>query len=242
MDDQKINTCENFESFWNASKFTRFNIQEFSKAQDEFNAQMHSDSILLFPSEPYTLKQHSSKMTKITSQRKSQREFSDDALSDLDLATIFSSFNCLGNLEHRTYPSAGGRYGLEIFTILFNCKSMANTMAYYNPDIQALSPLGSAPSWAQAQEYINIETSGNPQCLILFTLFSDRITDKYQERGGRFALIEVGAALQQLSLQIAESKHLKGVAAGGLVDDYWLDVLKLDPDDSKMALGFLCGK
>ena len=50
------------------------------------------------------------------------------------------------------------------------------------------------------------------------------------------------AALQQLSLQIAESKHLKGVAAGGLVDDYWLDVLKLDPDDSKMALGFLCGK
>ena len=46
----------------------------------------------------------------------------------------------------------------------------------------------------------------------------------------------------QLSLQIAESSKLKGVAVGGMLDTIWKQNLKLDNADAQIVLGYLIGK
>lgn len=77
---------------------------------------------------------------------------------------------------------------------------------------------------------------------MVFVAFPERAVLKYGERGGRFALMEVGAAMQQLALQIAESSKLRGVAAGGMFDEVWKQTLKLENTNAEIALSYLVGK
>ena len=72
------------------------------------------------------------------------------------------------------------------------------------------------------------------------TLFPNRLTAKYGERGGRFALLEAGAVMQQLSLT-ATDLGLAGVVVGGLLDDYWLAQLGLTRTGAVVAFGYLVG-
>jgi hypothetical protein len=48
--------------------------------------------------------------------------------------------------------------------------------------------------------------------------------------------------IKQLTLQIAGSRKLKGVAVGSLLDDYWLQLLRLNKREAKIVLGYACGK
>ena len=66
------------------------------------------------------------------------------------------------------------------------------------------------------------------------------MTAKYGERGGRFALLEAGAVMQQLSLT-ATDLGLAGVVVGGLLDDYWLAQLGLTRTGAVVAFGYLVG-
>ena len=45
-----------------------------------------------------------------------------------------------------------------------------------------------------------------------------------------------------LALQIADSRSLKGVAVGGLFDDFWKQKLGLDKTKAHIVLGYLVGK
>ncbi len=76
--------------------------------------------------------------------------------------------------------------------------------------------------------------------MVIATVFADRLTDKYDERGGRFALLEAGATMQQLSLT-AVDLGLAGVVAGGLMDRYWLHRLGLGRTSARIAFGYLAG-
>ena len=40
--------------------------------------------------------------------------------------------------------------------------------------------------------------------MVVAVLFPGRLTGKYGERGGRFALLEAGAVMQQRSLKVAD--------------------------------------
>ena len=86
------------------------------------------------------------------------------------------------------------------------------------------------------------EIQGLPSLLVIFVMFPNRAVTKYGERGGRFALLEVGCAVQQLSLQIAEAPGLKGVAVGGMLDDYWKGILQLTDTPAQIVLGYVIGK
>ena len=78
--------------------------------------------------------------------------------------------------------------------------------------------------------------------LVVFVMFPERALDKYGERGGRFALLEIGAAMQQLALQLAGSSKINGVAVGGMLDGTWKQILKLQHTNAQIALGYLIGK
>jgi len=233
---------EAFELFWEASTYNQFNIKEFASIQEQFSGKEKLESLLEYPQTPKKLILPKTFVNRVSKKRKSERTFSSKPLSKRELGTILSSFYANNGMEHRTYPSAGASYSLEVFCVTNNVTGFKNKILYYNPDVHAVNIISDAPKWGELSNNVNVLTKGAPQCLIIFVLFPNRLTEKYHERGARFALLEAGAAVQQLAMQIANSKHLKGVAAGGLIDNYWLDILGLSSNEAKVALGYLCGK
>lgn len=237
-----MNSAPNYEEFWQASSYSPFNLAEMGNLQETFSGQRQQPSLLEYSAKPLPLprlKRHA--LAGIENNRKSVRQFTDNPLSMQDLSNLLSSFRALDSLEHRTYPSAGGRYGLEIFCAALHVEGLERELFYYNADLHAMSTIGKTlPSWKELSPYVNLTTNQPPQCLLIFVSFPDRLTAKYAERGGRFALIECGAAMQQLTLHIAATKHLGGCPIGGLVDRYWTDLLDLD-QTAQIMLGYGCG-
>ncbi len=231
-----------FDDFWEASCLNRFNIQEFARRQNAYNSD-DKQLILEYPTASVPLPLAKTQINKIAQKRQSGRLFSDKELSVKELGQLLSSFYAWNGLEHRGYPSAGATYTTEIFFTAFNAESFTGKTIYYDPEKHGTVVVSDkAPSWAEASKSLNMNVEGVPALLLIFVTFPKRVTAKYGERGGRFALLEAGAAMQQLSLQIAESKKLKGVAVGGMLDATWRQYLRLEESDAHIALGYLVGK
>ncbi len=231
-----------FDKFWEASSLDRFNVQEFSQRLNAYNSD-EKELFLEYPEASKSLPTSKTRINKIAKKRKSDRSFSSKELSIKELGQLLSCFYAWNGLEHRAYPSAGATYVTEVFCIAFNVESYSSKVIYYDSEKHGTVIVSdNAPTWEEASKSLNMDIKGTPQMLIVFVVFPQRVISKYGERGGRFALLEVGAAMQQLSLQIAESSKLKGVAVGGMLDTIWKQNLKLSDTDAQIVLGYLAGK
>jgi len=231
-----------FDKFWESSSLDRFNVQEFSQQLNAYDSD-EKELFLEYPEPPKSLPIAKTHINKIAKKRKSDRSFSDKELSTKELSQLLSSFYAWNGLEHRAYPSAGATYVTEVFFVAFNVEAYSGKAIYYDSEKHGTVVVTDrAPSWEEASKSLNMDIKGTPSLLIVFVAFPQRALAKYGERGGRFALLEVGAAVQQLSLQIAESSKLKGVAVGGMLDNTWKQNLKLEHTDAHITLGYLIGK
>jgi SagB-type dehydrogenase family enzyme len=233
---------ELFALFWENSKFTAANIGEFQRRIETYSGTEHDLAALQYPHQDVVLPTPRDKQYKQMLRRHSSRRFSTKPLSDGQLGSLLSAFH-RSETGGRTYASAGATYPLEIFCLINNHEGeLKRKVAYYNVDNHSLSVIGDLPAWDDYKDWLNIDTEETiPQVVFIFTLFADRALMKYGERGGRFALIEVGEALQSLSLRLVEEK-LAGCATGGLLDDRIKSLLGLEGSEALMALGFVCGR
>jgi SagB-type dehydrogenase family enzyme len=231
-----------FAKFWEASSLDRFNVKEFSQQLNAYDSD-EKELFLEYPEAPKLLPTAKTQINKIAKKRKSDRSFSNKELSIKELGRLLSSFYAWNGLEHRAYPSAGATYVTEVFCVAFNVEGYSGKVIYYDPEKHGTVVVSDkAPTWEEASKSLNIDVKGTPNLLTVFVAFPQRAIAKYGERGGRFALLEVGASMQQLSLQIAESSKLKGVAIGGMLDSIWKQNLKLGNTDAQIVLGYLVGK
>ncbi|PKL30754.1 hypothetical protein CVV43_05440 [Candidatus Saccharibacteria bacterium HGW-Saccharibacteria-1] len=231
-----------YDIFWDNTNLSRLNMAQFANQISLYQPE-YKEQMLEYPDKPNLLPLPKSKINKITKNRVSDRDFTDKVMTKKELGLIFSSFYAWNSLEHRSYPSAGATYSLEIFCISYNTEILNNKILYYDAENHGLSSTNnSAPSWKESTEPLNYNNEISPNLLVIYVIFPSRVTNKYGDRGGRFALLEAGAAMQQLSLQIAESNVLKGVVLGGLMDDFWKSKLGLKDTDAQIACGFLIGK
>ena len=231
-----------FDRFWESSSLDRFNVQEFTQQLNSYDSD-NKELLLEFPEVPQSLPKSRTNLNKIAKQRRSDRTFSDKQLSRKELGRLLSSFYAWNGLEHRGYPSAGATYVTEIFCVAFNLEGFSGKVVYYDPEKHGVVIASDgAPAWDEASKSLNMTIEGTPGLLLIFVVFPQRARAKYGERGGRFALLEAGAAMQQLSLQIAESSKLRGVAVGGILDETWKQALRLEQTDARIVLGYLVGK
>lgn len=231
-----------FEKFWTASNLDEYNSREFAQ---QLNAYEEDDKELFleYPENPVPLLRAPTRVNKVAKKRRSDRAFSGKSMSRRELARMLSSFYAWNGLEHRGYPSAGATYVTEIFGVTFDVKGLPGKIIYYDQENHGMVVVDdNAPSWDTTRPSLNIETAGVPNLLLIFAIFPERAVMKYGDRGGRFALIETGTAVQQLALQIADSSRLRGVAVGGMYDEAWKQILQLKNTDAKIALGYLVGK
>ena len=230
-----------FEDFWQASSLDQFNIQGFGALLGAYDSDEKNFG-LSFPGVPTPLSKARSSLGKIAKKRTSQRAFTDAPISEKELSQLLASFAYIDGPEHRTYPSAGATYCTEIFCVSFRAEKYEEQILYYDAESHRLVRVGKAPKWQEIKHTVNIEITGEPAAMLVLVSFPERATAKYGERGARFALLEAGAAMQQLALQIADSRSLKGVAVGGLFDDFWKQKLGLDKTKAHIVLGYLVGK
>lgn len=229
-----------FELFWENSKLNRTTIREFGERIAAY-APSPGDGPLLYPGSDRTLSTPNDPLFKLMRRRRSRREFSRKPVSERKLGSLFAAF-AASHAGGRVFASAGATYALEVFALLLSVEGDLNrTTVHYNPDNHSLSILGPAPDPDDLGKLLYMdEQIGVPPVIFLFALFSSRTTAKYGERGGRFALIELGHAVQNLALRLAH-ENMAGVEAGGVPDDEIGRLLKLDPVKAKVAMAYACG-
>lgn len=239
-----------FESFWEASSLDHFNLAEFAQAMSAFDADV-KELRLEFPGKAMPLPGRpvrgtrvvASALTRLSSRRASSRSFSRRTLSRGDASTVLAGLYAHRGLEHRGFPSAGATYVTEAFVVGFDTQGLTGEIAYYDAESHGLVTVSrDAPAWTDARAWLNVSVEAVPGLLVVLVAFPQRVTAKYGDRGGRFALLEAGAAMQQLSLAVAGSRRLKGVIVGGMLDKTWLRVLRLSHTDARVVVGYLVGR
>jgi len=237
---QDIENAPLFNLFWENSKLNSRTIVRFRKQIDDESKAIQSIPQLLYPTGDLKLKRPKDRLARLMTARSSCRAFSNKPIDENQLGSLYFAFSQRDDVT-RVLPSAGGKYPVEVYALLFNVRSKLNgNVVYYSADTHSLSVVGPCPSWDECKEGAGLELEGKPALMFVFTASPERATRKYGERGGRFILMEVGHYAQNLALRLAE-EGLGGVISGGLHDDQVRNYLRLETTNCLVALGFACG-
>lgn len=207
-----------FDVFLAASALDDASAPAFRQRADRFSPAPAAIHPLAESAEALRLDRRRAPSDKVLAARASQRTFRDGPLPERRLEALLGALRSSNpSAGRRTWPSAGGLAAVQVHVV---CRHVAGRFAAavhrYQFDDHALSPVGPVPTDAELTRMFSIADDLPP----LFVVFGVLVTDtlaKYGERGGRFALIEVGAAAQTLSLRLADV-DLCGYLLGGLLD------------------------
>lgn len=173
--------------------------------------------------------------------RKSTREFLSKALSYNLFASTLNSCRILesnGEFERRTYPSAGARFPIEIYPIIFNVEGLERGAYHYNNISNNLELLLQEDLTPIATHFVS-PFIVNPAAALILTSVIPRSEVKYGIKAYPFSLLEAGHIGQNISLSCAYH-NIGCCAVGGLVDSTVikvLDLLKNEIPLYSMALG-----
>jgi len=162
--------------------------------------------------------------------RRSARVFNDEGISvsDLSRLLLFSAGVFKTNQRvKRTYPSAGARYPLEIYPIVFKSSDLKQGIYHYNVKDHCLEMCRSGDFFPDLKKIINQELMENSALALIITAIFHRTTMKYGDRGYRFVLLDAGHLAQNIYLQ-ATSLELGCCAIGGFLDHELDELLGLD--------------
>ncbi|MFQ5753707.1 MAG: SagB/ThcOx family dehydrogenase [bacterium] len=168
----------------------------------------------------------------VLAQRRSVREFSDEALTIAEIGQILWAAQGISNQEEglRTAPSAGALYPLEIYVV------KNDGVFHYCPQDHTLVQINSMDLRRNlrqaALDQMSVEEA---PVVFVITAIYERTTNKYGERGIRYVHLDAGHAAQNILLQ-AEALHLRGVPVGAFHDRHIAQVLKLNEREKPLYL------
>lgn len=176
---------------------------------------------------------HSDEINTLLRNRRSVRKYTREPMSLIDLSyLLYSSCGLIhndGNYDNtrRPYPSAGGRYPLEVYPLILNASGLKKGLYHYNirDNVIELLLQENLSSWI-SRTFGRQDWILRSSVLIIITCVLDRNRIKYRDRGYRFSLIEAGHLGQNICL-LAEKRKLGSCALGGYIDvevDKLLDI------------------
>ncbi|HWA51792.1 MAG TPA: SagB/ThcOx family dehydrogenase [Patescibacteria group bacterium] len=171
--------------------------------------------------------------------RKSQREFTKKDIKIQDLSTLLYFSSGLkellfkGSGERRFYPSAGARYPLEIYPVIFNAESIKPAIYHYHVKSHSLEEIYSNSFVAQIIKQFNQPWIRKSSMLIVVSAVFERTDNKYGDRGLRHIFTEYGHYAQNIYL-ISQELGLGSCSIGGFIDDGLNKLLDFDPIDESV--------
>ena len=165
--------------------------------------------------------------------RRSVRSFTDKPLTLRNLSYLLYASSGLihtsgdYNNTRRPYPSAGARYPLEVYPIIYNVQGLKEGLYHFNvrDDVIEVLLQGNLSSWI-SKTFGKQDWLLRSSIIIIITALLDRCRIKYKDRGYRFTLIEAGHLGQNICL-CAEKLKLGSCCLGGYIDskvDTLLDI------------------
>jgi len=174
---------------------------------------------------------------KVLCMRRSVREFTKDPLDLSQIAQLlWAAQGVTGAEAHRTAPSAGGLYALEIYLIAANVKGLPAGIYKYECLTHEVVSLMEGDT-RQRLFRSTLEQASISQAAAIFALAGvyERISAKYGERGIRYTHMEAGHAAQNLLLQ-AVALGLGAVLVGAFDDAKVKRVLGLSKKEMPLYL------
>lgn len=142
----------------------------------------------------------------------------------------------------RAQPSAGARYPIEIYPVVFKGSDNLPTGIYhYNVKAHALDVLSQRSfSGPEIGEILNYPFAQKASCAIIMTAVFSRNQMKYGERGYRYILLEAGHIGQNFCLA-SGALGLECCGFGGTRDTEVESLLEIDGVGESVVYGLLLG-
>jgi len=174
---------------------------------------------------------------KVLCMRRSVREFAKDPLDLAQIAQLlWAAQGVTGAEAHRTAPSAGGLYALEIYLIAANVKGLpAGIYKYECLTHEVVSLIEGDMRRELSRAALDQTSLTQPAAIFALSGVYERITKKYGDRGMRYTHMEAGHAAQNLLLQ-AVALDLGAVLVGAFDDAKVRRVLKLSKQEAPLYL------
>lgn len=181
----------------------------------------------------------------LMSRRATEREFSSTPLTLDQLAQVLHACHIVDNErepERRTYPSAGARFPVEIYPIVFNVENLPLGCYHYDIAGDALEILWEKDLSSQTIEIVSPYVS-QPAVALVFTTVIARAEVKHGARAYPFSLLEAGHMAQNVSLTCTK-RGIGACPVGGFVNDTVAKIIDLTEHEIPIyvyALGSLGG-
>jgi SagB-type dehydrogenase family enzyme len=169
--------------------------------------------------------------------RRSTREFSDRTISLADASQLLWAAQGVNRPDgHRTAPSAGATYPLELYLLAARVDGLEPGMYRYRPATHDLVTTGvtvrlvDLPGVAVRQEWVT-----GAAALVVFAAAYERTSGRYASRAERYVPMEVGHAAQNLYLEAA-ALGLGTTFIGAFTDSALARVLALPAEQRPLGL------
>jgi SagB-type dehydrogenase family enzyme len=185
----------------------------------------------------------------VIASRRSIREFADTEISLEELSKILhQSYGVTGEItlqggvkqDLRSAPSAGGLYPAEVYLAVRKVTGVEPGIYHYNVPNHELEILTTAdPIDELFEACLRQEPARQASVIIIMSAVFQRTKRKYNERGYRYALLDVGHLGENIYLACT-AQELAIVTTSGFYDDQINDLLNIDGiDESAVYLAFI---
>ncbi len=159
-------------------------------------------------------------LEKVLLERRSLREYKDLPLSLSDLSQLlWAAQGMIGAGGKRTAPSAGALYPLETYVAAGNVAGLPADVYFYDPKNHQLRRVAEGdPRMELSRAALGQSPVRRAPAVLAFSAVYERTTEKYGDRGIRYAHMEAGHAAQNVYLQ-ATALGIGTVAMGAFDDD-----------------------
>ncbi len=163
--------------------------------------------------------------------RRSVRSFADKPLKLAQVSQLLLSAYGItqrrGDEDHRSVPSAGAMFPLDLYLLAHHVDSLAPGLYHFQVLDSTLELIKTGDFSEQIHEASNGQsTVGASPATLIITATYGRITPRYSDRGYQYTHMEVGAVCQNVYLQ-ATSLGLGTCAVGAFDDDAVSRLLEL---------------
>ncbi|HEX6976866.1 MAG TPA: SagB/ThcOx family dehydrogenase [Patescibacteria group bacterium] len=171
--------------------------------------------------------------------RVSTRKFTKKYIKISDLSNLLYFSGGLKQLlfkkagERRFYPSAGARYPLEIYPIVFRSENIKPGIYHYHVKSHSLEKIYDKSFFIKTIKQFNQPWIRKASLLIIVSAIFDRTESKYGDRGLRHIYTEYGHYAQNINL-IAQELGLGACSIGGFIDDGLNQLLDFDKIDESV--------
>ena len=167
--------------------------------------------------------------------RRSVRSYTKQPLTLAEVSQlVWAAQGITDDAGHRTAPSAGATYPLELYIVAGNVEELGAGIYHYLPEGHELVYISGGDIRSDLYEAVLSQSAVKDGAIsIVITAIYERTTERYGERGIRYVHIEAGHATQNLCLQ-ATALGLGVVTIGAFEDERVSEVLDLPENENPL--------